>query len=70
MCKIMEDMRNEAAREAAREAAIEAAQKSAREIAERMLRDGEMPLEKIARYVPTISLEELKKLEEEIMELV
>ena len=66
MCKIMEDMRNEAAREAA----IEAAQKSAREIAERMLRDGEMPLEKIARYVPTISLEELKKLEEEIMELV
>ncbi len=70
MCKIMEDMRNEAAREAAREAAIEAAQKSAREIAERMLRDGEMPLEKIARYVPTISLEELKKLEAEIMELV
>ena len=66
MCKIMEDMRNEAAREAA----IEAAQKSAREIAERMLRDGEMPLEKIARYVPTISLEELKKLEAEIMELV
>ena len=65
MCKIMEDMRNEAAREAA----IEAAQKSAREIAERMLRDGEMPLEKIARYVP-ISLEELKKLEAEIMELV
>ena len=66
MCKIMEDMRNEAAREAA----IAAAQKSAREIAERMLRDGEMPLEKIARYVPTISLEELKKLEAEIMELV
>ena len=66
MCKIMEDMRNEVAREAA----IEAEQKSAREIAERMIRGGEMPLEKIARYVPTISLEELKKLEAEIMQLV
>lgn len=66
MCKIMEDMRNEAAREAA----IEAEQKSAREIAERMIRDGEMPLEKIARYVPSLSLEELKKLEAEIMQMV
>ena len=44
--------------------------REARQTAERMIRDGEMPLEKIARYVPTISLEELKKLEEEIMELV
>ncbi|MDE7273792.1 MAG: PD-(D/E)XK nuclease family transposase [Lachnospiraceae bacterium] len=70
MCKIMEDMRNEAAREAAREAAIEAAQKSAREIAERMIRKGKMTLEEIADCVPTISLEELKKLEAEIMQLV
>ena len=52
MCKIMEDMRNEAA--------IEAAQKSAREIAERMIRKGKMTLEEIADYVPAISLEELK----------
>ena len=66
MCKIMEDMRNEAAREAA----IEAAQKSAREIAERMIRKGKMTLEEIADCVPTISLEELKKLEAEIMQLV
>lgn len=66
MCKIMEDMRNEAAREAA----IEAEQKSAREIAERMIRKGKMTLEEIADCVPTISLEELKKLEAEIMQLV
>ena len=62
MCKIMEDMRNEAA--------IEAEQKSAREIAERMIRKGKMTLEEIADCVPTISLEELKKLEAEIMQLV
>ena len=66
MCKIMEDMRNEAAREAA----IEAAQKSAREIAERMIRKGKMTLEEIAECVPALSLEELKALEAEIMQLV
>ena len=58
MCKIMEDMRNEAE------------QKSAREIAERMIRKGKMTIEEIADYVPVLSLEELKKLEAEIMELV
>ena len=58
MCKIMEDI------------AREAEQKSVREIAERMIRKGKMTLEEIADYVPELSLEELKKLEAEIMQLV
>lgn len=34
-----------------------------------MIKDREMSLEKIARYVPTLTMEELKKLEAEIMQL-
>ncbi len=62
MCKIMEDMRNEAAQKAEL--------KSAREIAERMMKDGELSLEKIARYVPALSMEELKEIEARVMQLV
>lgn len=40
----------------------------ARETAERMIKDGELSLEKIARYVPSLSMDELKKLEAEIMQ--
>ena len=40
----------------------------ARKTAERMMRDGEK-LEKIARYVPSLSMKELKELETEIMQL-
>ncbi len=36
-----------------------------RETAERMIKDGEMPLEKIARYIPSLSMEELKQIEAE-----
>ena len=61
MCKIMEDMRNEAAKKAVLE--------NARETAERMIKDGEMSLEKIARYVPSLSMDELKELEAEVMQL-
>ena len=43
--------------------------REARETAERMIKDGEMPLEKIARYVPTLSMDELKEIEAEIMQL-
>ena len=57
MCKIMEDMRNEAALD------------NARETARRMLKDGELSLEKIARYVPSLSMDELKELETEVMQL-
>ncbi|MCI9306248.1 MAG: hypothetical protein HFI28_07180 [Lachnospiraceae bacterium] len=36
--------------------------------AERMIKDGEMPLEKIARYVPPLSMEKLKELEAEVLQ--
>ena len=41
----------------------------ARETAERMIKDGEMSLEKIARYVPSLSMDELKELEAKVMQL-
>ena len=40
-----------------------------RETAERMIKDGEMSLEKIARYVPSLTMDELKELEAEVMPL-
>ncbi len=39
----------------------------ARETAERMIRKGKMSLEEIADYVPSLTLEELKELEGEVM---
>ena len=36
--------------------------------AERMIKDGEMPLEKIAHYVPPLSMEKLKELEAEVLQ--
>ena len=39
-----------------------------RETAERMIKDGELSLEKIARYVPSLSMDELKKLQAEAMQ--
>ena len=47
----------------------EAAQESARETAKRMIEKGKMSLEEIADYVPSLSLEELKELEAEVMQL-
>ena len=61
MCKLLEDMRNETAEETAKE--------MARATAERMIKDGEIPLEKIAQYVPSLTMDELKKLEAEILQL-
>ena len=46
-----------------------AAYEADRATAERMIRDGEMSLEKIAHYVPSLSMEELKELESEIMQM-
>ncbi len=40
-----------------------------RETAERMIKDGELSLEKIARYVPSLSMDELKELQAEAMQL-
>lgn len=40
-----------------------------RATAERMIKDGEMSLEKIARYIPSLSMDELKEIETEVMQL-
>ncbi len=69
MCKIMEDMRNEAAREAAKEAAQKAELKSARETAGRLIKKGKMTLEEIAECVPVLSLDELREIEMKVMHL-
>ncbi len=45
------------------------AHREAKKTAERMIKDGEMPLEKIARYVPSLSMDELKELEAEVLQL-
>lgn len=57
MCKIMEDMRNEAALN------------DAREIARRMIKMGKLSLDEIAICVPSLSLDELRELEAEVMQL-
>ncbi len=61
MCKILEDMRNEAARTAAYEAD--------RATAEKMIKMGKLSLEEIANCVSVLSLDDLKKIEAEIMQL-
>jgi len=57
MCKMLEDMRNEAEL------------KNARETAERLIKKGKMSLEDIADCIPILSLDELKKLESKVMQL-
>ena len=42
----------------------------ARETAEKMIKKGKMSLEEIADYVPALSMEELKALEEKVLQLV
>ena len=61
MCKIMEDMRNEAAQKAEL--------KSARETAERLIKKGKMTLEEIAECVPLLSIDELREIEMKVMQL-
>ena len=61
MCKMMEDMR--------REAAQKAELKSARETAERLIKKGKMTLEEIAECVPLLSLDELKEIETGVLQL-
>lgn len=60
------DIREEAAKEAAKKAAKEAAKETALE----MLKDGDIPLEKIAKYVPALTMEELRQLKEEVLQMV
>lgn len=46
------------------------AHKEARETTIRMIRNGEMSLEKISRYVPILSVKELRAIEAEVMQAV
>ena len=46
-----------------------ATHREARETAKRMIKKGKMTLEEIADYVPSLSFEELRELEAEVMEL-
>ena len=57
MCKLMEDMRNEAALN------------NAGETAERLIKKGKMTLDEIAECVPLLSLDELKAIEMKVMQL-
>ncbi len=41
----------------------------ARETAERMIRRGRLSLEEIADYVPSLSFDELKEIEAEVMQM-
>ena len=45
-------------------------EKTARETAERLIKDGEMSLEKIAHCLPSLSLDELKEIETKVLQLV
>ena len=64
------DERNEAAKEATQKATQLAAREREQELlatATRLIRKGKMSLEDIADCIPSLSIDELKKLEEEIM---
>lgn len=65
--QILEAYANDIREEAAKEAEEKAA-KEAKRMATEMIKDGELPLEKIARYVPSLSMEELKKIKEEVLQ--
>lgn len=45
------------------------ARETEKEMAERMIKKGKMSLEEIAEYVPSLSFEEIKKLQAEIMQI-
>lgn len=66
MCKMMEDMRNEAAKEAAAKAEL----RSAMETAERLIKKGKLTIEEIAECIPVLPFDELKKIEMKVMRLV
>ena len=58
----------DAVQEAVQETKNAAAYNADSETAERMIRKGKMTLEEIADYVPSLSLEELKKIERKVMQ--
>lgn len=62
MCKVMEDMRNDAWQEGIKEGIENGIKEGAIDTAKRMLSDGVLPLEKIAEY-SGLSLDEVGKLQ-------
>jgi hypothetical protein len=48
----------------------EATKKTAKETAVQMLKDGELSVEQIARYVPALSMEEIIGLQDELLQTV
>ena len=61
MCKIMEDMRNEAAQQASQE--------KAKEKAKLMFQNGKITLDEMSTYFAELSEEEIKEIEIEVMQL-
>ncbi|MCM1468377.1 MAG: hypothetical protein NC086_09530 [Alistipes sp.] len=61
MCKIMEDMRNEAAREATK--------KTTKDNARRLLKLGKIKVHEISECFPDLSDSDIKELESEVMQL-
>ncbi len=53
----------------AKDIADSAAKKDARETATRLIKKGKMSLDDIAECVPTLSMEELKEIETEVLQL-
>lgn len=62
MCKIMEDMRNEAAQKALFD--------SAKEKALKMIKNGKISMDEVSEYFPELLEEDIKAIEAEIMQLV
>ena len=61
MCKVMEDMRKEAAEKAAEKAAKEATERTKIEMAINMIKDGTLSLEQIAK-ISMLALEKVQEL--------
>jgi adenylate kinase len=64
-----EQIRKTYLKDMTREVAKETEKRTAKATAKKMIADGEMSLEKISRYVPALTMEELKELESEVMQL-
>jgi polyhydroxyalkanoate synthesis regulator phasin len=65
-----EEYAKEYDKKAGKKIAKKAAREAARETAKRMIEKGKMSLDEIADYVPDLSMDELKELEAEVMQLV
>ncbi len=69
LLEIMEPEINKIVDAATKKVAKEATEEAAKEAAERMIRKGKMTAEEIAEYLPLLSVNEIKELEAEIMQM-